>query len=187
MSSISWTNPLPGGRSVNSSRNTSWYSLSHSGSSSWLFSGSGLLSLRTQIGNPFFSPLIKLLTLTTLRGALPFLSWTWTFFPSLVRKETIPLLQLMSESFWPSQTIPRIPWNFPSLRTRNWWRVGFSLSWNGISTVCSFVRMSDPLAKETLSLWPVGLGFKCNLLMVLGERNECELPESMRKERVLPS
>ena len=51
----------------------------------------------------------------------------------------------------------------------------------------SSLMMEDPLAKEALNFLPKGKASTCNLLAVLGDMNECELPKSMRKDRGLPS
>ena len=47
--------------------------------------------------------------------------------------------------------------------------------------------MEDPLASEALNFFPIGCALTRNLLTVLGDMNECELPESMRKFKDLPS
>ena len=46
--------------------------------------------------------------------------------------------------------------------------------------------LGTSFATDTLRLRPVAWGCKPILFIVLGERNECELPESTRKERALP-
>ena len=53
-----------------------------------------------------------------------------------------------------------------------------------ILTTCSKVVKLDPFARDILRLQPVAWGCRSSLFIVLGERNECELLESIRKERV---
>ena len=47
------------------------------------------------------------------------------------------------------------------------------------------VKIEDPF--DALSVFPIGCASNLSLLRVLGDMNECELPESMRKVKDLPS
>ena len=59
-------------------------------------------------------------------------------------------------------------------------------SYKSILTTCSRVVKLDPFARDILRLQPIAWRCRPSLFIVLGERNECELPESIRKEMVLP-
>ena len=69
----------------------------------------------------------------------------------------------------------------------NIWDVLFLSSRKGISTICSSVRIEVPLANVALSFFPVGFASIFRCFAVMGDMNECELPESIKKVKGLPS